>query len=109
MNKNLLVIMEERMSEFSKGQKRIARYILDHYDKAAYMTASRLGSIVEVSESTVVRFAIEVGFDGYIRPDHGRMIWGESGRPGYGLYDRALGAVYINGIWEALDRAERGE
>ncbi len=65
MNKNLLVLMEERMSEFSKGQKRIARYILDHYDKAAYMTASRLGSIVEVSESTVVRFAIEVGFDGY--------------------------------------------
>ena len=58
MNKNLLVLMEERMPEFSKGQKRIARYILDHYDKAAYMTASRLGSIVEVSESTVVRFAI---------------------------------------------------
>ena len=57
--------MEERMPEFSKGQKRIARSILDHYDKAAYMTASRLGSIVEVSESTVVRFAIEVGFDGY--------------------------------------------
>lgn len=44
------------------------------------------------------------GFDGYIRPDHGRMIWGETGRHGYGLYDRALGAVYINGIWEALDR-----
>ena len=65
MNKNLLVLMEARMPEFSKGQKHIARYILDHYDKAAYMTASRLGSIVEVSESTVVRFAIEVGFDGY--------------------------------------------
>ncbi len=47
------------------------------------------------------------GFDGYIRPDHGRMIWGETGRPGYGLYDRALGAVYINGVWEALDRAEK--
>lgn len=45
------------------------------------------------------------GFDGYIRPDHGRMIWGEEGRPGYGLYDRALGAVYINGIWESLDRS----
>lgn len=44
------------------------------------------------------------GFDGYIRPDHGRMIWGETGRPGYGLYDRALGAVYINGIWEALEK-----
>ena len=44
------------------------------------------------------------GFNGYIRPDHGRMIWGETGRPGYGLYDRALGAVYLNGIWEALEK-----
>lgn len=42
------------------------------------------------------------GFDGYMRPDHGRMIWGETGRPGYGLYDRALGLAYINGVWEAL-------
>ena len=46
----------------------------------------------------------DVGFDGYVRPDHGRMIWGETGRPGYGLYDRALGAVYINGIWEAIKK-----
>lgn len=44
------------------------------------------------------------GFDGYIRPDHGRMIWGETGRAGYGLYDRALGAAYINGLWEALEK-----
>ena len=44
------------------------------------------------------------GFDGYIRPDHGRMIWGEEGRPGYGLYDRALGATYIAGIWESLSK-----
>lgn len=43
-------------------------------------------------------------FDGYVRPDHGRMIWGETGRPGYGLYDRALGASYINGLWEALEK-----
>lgn len=57
----------------------------------------------------IIKAYHESGFDGYIRPDHGRMIWDESGRPGYGLYDRALGAVYINGIWEALDRAERGE
>ena len=48
----------------------------------------------------------DAGFDGYIRPDHGRMIWGETGKPGYGLYDRALGAVYINGIWETLDKLE---
>ena len=45
------------------------------------------------------------GFDGYIRPDHGRMIWGEEGRPGYGLYDRALGATYLSGLWEAIDKA----
>ena len=45
------------------------------------------------------------GFDGYIRPDHGRMIWGEDGKPGYGLYDRALGATYLSGLWEAIDKA----
>lgn len=44
------------------------------------------------------------GYDGYIRPDHGRMIWGETGKPGYGLYDRALGASYLNGVWETLQR-----
>jgi mannonate dehydratase len=48
----------------------------------------------------------DTGFDGYIRPDHGRMIWGEQGRAGYGLYDRALGATYINGLWEAISKAE---
>lgn len=47
------------------------------------------------------------GFDGYIRPDHGRMIWGETGRAGYGLYDRALGAAYLTGLWEAIEKAQR--
>jgi hypothetical protein len=46
----------------------------------------------------------ESGFDGHIRPDHGRMIWGEGARPGYGLYDRALGPLYLLGMWEALDK-----
>src|SRR5665648_15856 len=46
----------------------------------------------------------ETGYDGPIRPDHGRMIWGEQGRPGYGLYDRALGAVYLSGLWDAIER-----
>ena len=45
----------------------------------------------------------KAGFDGYIRPDHGRMIWGETGRAGYGLYDRALGATYLLGLWEAIE------
>jgi mannonate dehydratase len=46
----------------------------------------------------------DVGFDGYMRPDHGRMIWGEKARPGYGLYDRALGIAYLNGLWEAIGK-----
>lgn len=50
----------------------------------------------------------DTGFDGIIRPDHGRMIWQERARPGYGLYDRALGAVYLNGLWEALEKGEKG-
>lgn len=52
----------------------------------------------------VVRALHEVGFEGPLRPDHGRMIWGETGRPGYGLYDRALGAMYLQGLWEAVER-----
>ncbi len=70
MNKNLLRTIEIRMPTFSRGQKLIANYILDHYDKAAYMTASKLGSLVKVSESTVVRFAIELGFEGYPEFQH---------------------------------------
>lgn len=54
----------------------------------------------------IVRAYYEAGFDGYARPDHGRMIWGETGKPGYGLYDRALGAVYLNGLWEGIAKVE---
>ncbi|MDR0916329.1 MAG: mannonate dehydratase [Oscillospiraceae bacterium] len=64
----------------------------------------------------IVRALADNGFDGYVRPDHGRMIWGEAdgmavspmsrtaARPGYGLYDRALGAAYLNGLWDAVTR-----
>ncbi|MFL9910502.1 mannonate dehydratase [Paraburkholderia sp. RL17-337-BIB-A] len=48
----------------------------------------------------------DADYTGYIRPDHGRMIWGETGKPGYGLYDRALGAVYLNGLWEGIRKAK---
>ena len=64
-NGDLLKNIEEGMSSFSKGQKLIAAYILEHYDKAAYYTASKFGAIVGVSESTVVRFANELGYEGY--------------------------------------------
>lgn len=62
---DILTYIQENMSTFSKGQKLIANYILQSYDKAAFMTASKLGKTVNVSESTVVRFAAELGFDGY--------------------------------------------
>ena len=65
MEKDLLSQIGDKLDEFSKGQKLIANYILSHYDKAAFMTASKLGVTVGVSESTVVRFATEVGFEGY--------------------------------------------
>ena len=65
MAKSILHTIESNMADFSKGQKRIAAYILGNYDKAAFMTASKLGKLVGVSESTVVRFASELGYDGY--------------------------------------------
>ena len=72
MNHDILAIIQENMHTFSKGQKRIANFILDSYDKAAFMTASKLGKRVGVSESTVVRFAAELGYDGY--PDMQRTL-----------------------------------
>lgn len=55
----------------------------------------------------IVKALYDNGFSGFIRPDHGRMIWGETGRPGYGLYDRALGVTYLNGLWEALEKNKK--
>lgn len=65
MNTDFLLLLQENEPTFSKGQKRIAHYITECYDKAAFMTANRLGKTVGVSESTVVRFAVDLGFDGY--------------------------------------------
>jgi D-mannonate dehydratase len=72
------------------------------FEEAAHY--SSYGSLDMVG---IMRALHKNGFDGYIRPDHGRMIWGETGRPGYGLYDRALGATYLNGIWETLDKIDK--
>lgn len=65
MTTDILTLIQNGMARFSKGQKLIANYILTSYDKAAFMTASKLGKTVNVSESTVVRFAVELGYDGY--------------------------------------------
>jgi mannonate dehydratase len=59
-------------------------------------------SFGDVHMLEVMKAYADVGYEGPVRPDHGRMIWGETGRPGYGLYDRALGASYLNGLWEAV-------
>lgn len=65
MSRDILTTIQSRMATFSKSQKLIGRYILDNYDKAAFMTAARMGQAVHTSESTVVRFAAELGYDGY--------------------------------------------
>ena len=63
---------------------------------------SHLSSDGDFDMFEIVRALLDMGFDGCIRPDHGRMIWGEEARPGYGLYDRALGVAYLNGLIEAI-------
>ena len=75
--------------------------------KKAFNEAPHPGEYGDVDMLEVLRALVETGFDGPMRPDHGRMIWGEEGRPGYGLYDRALGATYLYGMWEALRSVTR--
>lgn len=65
MNTDILSLLQKKSGSFSKGQRLLAQYITESYDKAAFMTANRLGSVVGVSESTVVRFAVELGYEGY--------------------------------------------
>ena len=85
-----------------------------HYGHLRNVKVEADGSFYETSHrscegsldiAAIVRAYHDIGFEGYVRPDHGRMIWGETGKPGYGLYDRALGAVYLNGLWEGTSRA----
>jgi len=71
-----------------------------NFEEAAHLSSDGTFDMYEI-----VKALYDIGFDGPIRPDHGRMIWGEVAMPGYGLYDRALGAAYINGLWEAIDKA----
>lgn len=68
----------------------------------SFQESAHLSSEGSLNMIEILAAYAEVGYSGPMRPDHGRMIWGETGRPGYGLYDRALGATYLNGIWETL-------
>lgn len=75
-----------------------------NFEEAAHLSSDGNFDMYEI-----IKALYDTGFSGPIRPDHGRMIWGEKAMPGYGLYDRALGATYLNGLWEAVSKAkERG-
>ena len=72
------------------------------FEEAAHLSAD--GSM---DMYKIMKTLYDTGFDGIIRPDHGRMIWDEVAMPGYGLYDRALGAVYLQGLWEAIKKNQQ--
>ena len=74
----------------------------DNFEEAAHLSADGDFDMYEIMKALY-----DIGFEGPIRPDHGRMIWGEKAMPGYGLYDRALGATYLNGLWEAIEKGEK--
>ncbi|WP_319372068.1 mannonate dehydratase [uncultured Ilyobacter sp.] len=76
-------------------------------EEGSFEEAAHLSKCGDLDMVEILKAYYETGFEGYIRPDHGRMIWGETGKPGYGLYDRALGATYINGIWETLEKLDK--
>lgn len=73
-----------------------------NFEESAHLSSDGSFDMYEIMKALY-----DIGFDGPIRPDHGRMIWGEKAMPGYGLYDRALGAAYLNGLWEAIDKGEK--
>lgn len=66
--------------------------------------SAHLSSDGSLDMYAIMKALYEIGFSGAVRPDHGRAIWGETAMPGYGLYDRALGAAYLNGLWEAIEK-----
>ena len=78
-------------------------------EDGSFEERAHLSSCGSLDIFEIVKALVDEGFDGYVRPDHGRMIWGESGKPGYGLFDRALGAAYINGLFEACEKAKNAK
>lgn len=73
-----------------------------NFEESAHLSSDGSFDMYEIMKALY-----DIGFDGPIRPDHGRMIWGEKAMPGYGLYDRALGAAYLNGLWEAIEKSAK--
>jgi mannonate dehydratase len=71
----------------------------------SFHETAHLSSCGSLDMHAIAQALVRAGFNGYVRPDHGRMLWGETARPGYGLFDRALGAAYLNGLFEAAERS----
>lgn len=76
-------------------------------EDGSFEERAHLSSCGSLDMYEIVKALVENHFQGYVRPDHGRMIWGETGKPGYGLYDRALGAAYLNGLFEACEKEQK--
>jgi mannonate dehydratase len=84
---------------------RNVRYRKDHdFDESAHLSSEGSLDMYEI-----IKAFHDISFSGIVRPDHGRMIWGESARPGYGLYDRAIGVAYMLGLWEAVEKGKKHE
>ncbi len=81
---------------------------LKFFGERKFHESSHLSSDGSFDMFEIMKAYYDIDFTGYIRPDHGRMIWGEKARPGYGLYDRALGITYLNGLWEAIEKMTIG-
>lgn len=106
-NKNDVVKMAAKYAAMGRIHFVHARNVAILEDNQGFEERAHLSSCGSLDMFAILKALHDNGFDGYMRPDHGRMIWGETGRAGYGLYDRALGATYLNGLWEAIEKTSK--
>lgn len=106
-NKNDVVKMAAKYAAMGRIHFVHMRNVAILPDNQGFEERAHLSGCGSLDMFAIAKALYDNGFDGYVRPDHGRMIWGETGRAGYGLYDRALGATYINGLFEAIEKMSR--
>lgn len=104
-NQNDVVKMAAKYAAMGRIHFVHARNVAILEDNRGFEERAHLSKCGSLDMYAILKALQNHGFEGYMRPDHGRMIWGEVGRAGYGLYDRALGATYLNGLWEAIEKA----
>ena len=101
---NDLVAMAAKYAKQGRVHFLHLRNVLWTDDHDSFCETGHLSADGSLDMAAIVKALVDNGFDGYVRPDHGRNIWGEDGKPGYGLFDRALGAAYINGLFEFAEK-----